>query len=191
MLSAGRVSSTPIADHRILLLGAGSAAVGVAGYLHTALIEAGLSADEADARIALVDLGGLLHQGRADLSETQRRFARPEADAAAWSSDAHAAADLASVVARFRPTVLIGLSTAGGAFTRANRAADGDDADRPVILPLSNPSSRSEADPQDVLTWTDGRALIATGSRTPRRPRRTAPSRSRSATTPTSSRPWD
>ncbi len=122
VLSACRISSTPIADHRILLLGAGSAAIGVAGYLHKALTEAGLSADEADARIALVDLGGLVHQGRADLSETQRRFARPESDAAAWSSAAGAAPDLASVVARFRPTVLIGLVDRRGRVHRTDRA---------------------------------------------------------------------
>jgi malate dehydrogenase (oxaloacetate-decarboxylating) len=164
VLSACRISLTPIHEQRILLLGAGSAAIGVARYLSAAMLDSALSTEQAATRIALVDQVGLVHQGRADLSEAQRRFARPESDAVAWSSDQGCHADLASVVARYRPTVLIGLSTAGGAFTESIVRQMAATARRPVILPLSNPSSCSEANPQDLLTWTDGRALVATGS---------------------------
>jgi malate dehydrogenase (oxaloacetate-decarboxylating) len=164
VLSAGRVTGTGIRDQRVTLLGAGSAAIGVAGYLHTSMQEDGLSPEQADARIALVDIDGLLHDGRTDLSPAQQRFARPAADAREWQPTSARPADLASVVAGFRPTVLIGLSTAGGAFTEPIVRRMAEYAERPVVLPLSNPSSRSEAEPRDVLAWTDDRALVATGS---------------------------
>ncbi len=164
VLSGCRISGVPIEQQRILILGAGSAAIGVSGFLHAALLEAGLSPDQALDRIALVDVDGLVHQGRDDLSEAQRRFARPASDALAWSGPAAGDPDLAAVTSGYRPTVLIGLSTAGGAFTEDIVRQMAATNERPIILPLSNPSSRSEADPQDVMTWTDGRALVATGS---------------------------
>ncbi|MFZ2016501.1 MAG: NAD-dependent malic enzyme [Nocardioides sp.] len=164
VLSACRATGTGIRDQRVTLLGAGSAAVGVAGYLHTAMQEDGLSPEQAYARIALVDVDGLLHDGRADLSPVQQRFARPAADARDWQPTSGRPADLASVVDGFRPTVLIGLSTAGGAFTEPIVRRMAAYAERPVVLPLSNPSSRSEAEPRDVLAWTHDRALVATGS---------------------------
>ncbi|WP_395728679.1 NAD-dependent malic enzyme [Nakamurella sp.] len=163
VLRACGVSGTPIHEQRIVLLGAGSAAIGVARYLRAAMIEHSLSPAAAARRIALVDKFGLVHQDRADLSPAQREFARPPADATDWASD-QGGANLASVVERFRPTTLIGLSTAGGAFTEPIVRQMARNAPRPIILPLSNPSSCSEADPRDVLTWTDGRALVATGS---------------------------
>ncbi|MGD9961353.1 NAD-dependent malic enzyme [Nocardioides sp.] len=164
VLSACRATGTGIGDQRVTLLGAGSAAIGVAGYLHAAMEEDGLSPEQAAARIALVDVDGLLHSGRTDLSPTQRRFARSAADAQEWQPTSGRRADLASVVEGFRPTVLIGLSTAGGAFTEPIVRAMAGHVERPVILPLSNPSSRSEADPHDLMAWTEGRALVATGS---------------------------
>jgi malate dehydrogenase (oxaloacetate-decarboxylating) len=164
VLSACRVSGIPLVQQRVLLLGAGSAAIGVAGYLRTAMIDAGLSAQQAGDRIALVDLDGLVHHGRADLSDAQRQFARPESDAARWASGAGQTPDFTAVVDNYVPTILIGLSTAGGAFTEPIVRRMAANAARPIILPLSNPSIRSEAEPQDVLDWTKGSALVATGS---------------------------
>jgi len=164
VLSACTISGTPIHEQRIVLLGAGSAAIGVARYLRAAMIENSLGSAAAAERIALVDQLGLVHQDRGDLSKAQREFARPPSDASDWASDRGYRADLAPVVQRFRPTVLIGLSTAGGAFTEPIVRQMARNAPRPIILPLSNPSNCSEADPQDVLTWTDDRALVATGS---------------------------
>jgi len=164
VLSGCRISAVPIEQQRILILGAGSAATGVSGFLRAALLEAGLTPEQASDRIALVDVDGLVHQGRDDLSDVQRRFARPASDASAWGGPAGSNPDLVAVAKGYLPTILIGLSTAGGAFTEAVVRAMAATVDRPIILPLSNPSSRSEADPQDLMTWTDGRALVATGS---------------------------
>jgi malate dehydrogenase (oxaloacetate-decarboxylating) len=164
VLSGCRISGVPIEEQRILILGAGSAAIGVSGFLRAALIDTGLSPAQAVDRIALVDADGLVHQGRDDLSDVQRRFARPASDALAWSGPAAGDPGLAAVTTGYRPTVLIGLSTAGGAFTEDIVRAMAATNERPIILPLSNPSSRSEADPQDLMTWTEGRALVATGS---------------------------
>lgn len=164
VLSGCRMTGRPLDEHRVAILGAGSAAIGAAGYLEQALIESGLGPEEALDRIALVDVDGLVHRGRGDLSASQRHFARDADDATRWDRHGTGAPDLEDVVTGFGPTVLIGLSTAGGAFTGAVVAAMTEHADSPIILPLSNPSSRSEADPADLLDWTEGRALVATGS---------------------------
>ncbi|HEY5848013.1 MAG TPA: NAD-dependent malic enzyme [Microlunatus sp.] len=162
VLAAAEASRTTLPDHRILLLGAGSAATGVAEYLTTAMTTAGLTPLQARSRLALVDVAGLIHDGRTDLDSTQRRYAVPSVLARNWSRDANP--DFASVMAGFEPTVLIGLSTAAGAFTEAIVRGMAARVARPVILPLSNPSSRAEAMPADLMAWTEGRALIATGS---------------------------
>ncbi len=164
VLGGCRITGRPLAENRVTILGAGSAAIGVAGYLERALVESGLGPQEALDRIALVDVDGLVHSRRDDLSASQRHFARDVDDATRWDRRGTGAPDLEDVVAGFGPTVLIGLSTAGGAFTQSVVAAMTEHADSPIILPLSNPSSRSEADPADLLDWTEGRALVATGS---------------------------
>jgi malate dehydrogenase (oxaloacetate-decarboxylating) len=162
VLAACEVSSTSLTEHRFAFLGAGSAATGVAEYLATALVAMGLPLQEAYARFALVDVSGLLTDDRTDLNAAQRPFATPVGTAALWAKEGRPG--LAEVVAGFRPTVLIGLSTAGGAFTEPIVRDMAAQVRRPVILPLSNPSSRAEALPADLLAWTDGRALVATGS---------------------------
>jgi malate dehydrogenase (oxaloacetate-decarboxylating) len=162
VLAAADTAGTPLPEHRFLILGAGSAGTGVAEYLTTELIGSGLTADAARARFPLVDVSGLIHDGRPDLTPEQLAFAVPAAQAAAWAADGRA--DFATVMSCFDPTVLIGLSTAAGAFTEPLVRGMASRVRRPIILPLSNPSSRSEAEPADLLAWTDGRALVATGS---------------------------
>ncbi|WP_078947615.1 NAD-dependent malic enzyme [Streptomyces griseus] len=155
LTTATTVAGTRLTDQRIVILGAGSAAVGVADMIRTAMTEDGLSQDEARSRFWFVDVEGLLVASRDGLSEEQRVYAR---------SDEQESYGLAEVVRRVEPTVLIGLSTAKGAFTEEIVRQMASVCDRPVIFPLSNPTSHSEADPADLARWTDGRALVATGS---------------------------
>jgi malate dehydrogenase (oxaloacetate-decarboxylating) len=161
LTTATKVAGASLTDHRIVVLGAGSAAVGVADMIRTALVEEGLSEEEAADRFWFVDIDGLLVNSRTDLTPEQRVYARDDAEARQWGGDAP---DLGRVVAEVKPTVLIGLSTAHGAFTEEIVRTMADSCDRPVILPLSNPTSNAEADPADLARWTDGRALIAAGS---------------------------
>ncbi|MDH6605615.1 malate dehydrogenase (oxaloacetate-decarboxylating) [Streptomyces sp. SAI-208] len=162
LTTATKVAGAALTDHRIVVLGAGSAAVGVADMIRTALVEEGLSAQEAADRFWFVDIDGLLTDSRTDLTPEQRVYARDDEDVRQWGGPD--APDLARVVGEVRPTVLIGLSTAHGAFTEEIVRTMADSCDRPVILPLSNPTSNAEADPADLARWTDGRALIAAGS---------------------------
>lgn len=161
LTTATKVAGASLTDHRIVVLGAGSAAIGVADMIRTALVEEGLSEEEAADRFWFVDIDGLLVDSRTDLTPEQRVYARDDEEVRQWGADAP---DLARVVGEVRPTVLIGLSTAHGAFTEEIVRTMAAACDRPVILPLSNPTSNAEADPADLARWTDGRALIAAGS---------------------------
>lgn len=155
LTTATTLAGTRLTDHRIVVLGAGSAAVGVADMIRTAMTDEGLSQDEAGSRFWFVDVDGLLVDSRDGLSEEQRVYAR---------GDVRESYGLAEVVRRVEPTVLIGLSTAKGAFSEEIVRQMASGCERPVIFPLSNPTSHAEADPADLARWTDGRALVATGS---------------------------
>ncbi|MGA5140700.1 NAD-dependent malic enzyme [Streptomyces azureus] len=157
--TAANVSGTALSEQRLVILGAGSAAIGVADMIRTAMIEEGLSEDEAAARFWILDVDGLLVRSRTELTPQQRMFARDDNEVNGWDGTG-----LAEVVRRVEPTALIGLSTAHGAFTEEIVRQMGSTCERPVIFPLSNPTSHSEAEPADLTRWTDGRALIATGS---------------------------
>ncbi|MEU6223428.1 NAD-dependent malic enzyme [Streptomyces sp. NPDC047042] len=155
LTTATRVTGTRLADHRIVILGAGSAAVGVADMIRSALVDDGVPEKEAASRFWFVDVDGLLTGSREDLTDEQRIYAR---------DDEQEPYGLAEVVDRVEPTVLIGLSTVHGAFTEQIVRRMAASCDRPVIFPLSNPTSHAEADPADLVRWTDGRVLVATGS---------------------------
>jgi malate dehydrogenase (oxaloacetate-decarboxylating) len=157
LIGAVEVAGTPLTEQRIVMLGAGSAAIGVADEIRQALVDEGLSQDEARRRFWVVDIDGLLAKGRPGLSAAQEVYAREDA---AELADA----PLADVVRAVRPTALVGLSTARGAFTEGVVREMAAHTDRPIILPLSNPTNRSEADPRDLMRWTGGRVLTATGS---------------------------
>ncbi|MFI0508936.1 NAD-dependent malic enzyme [Streptomyces sp. WSLK1-5] len=160
LTTATKVTGAALTDHRIVVLGAGSAAIGVADMIRTALVDEGLTEEQAADRFWFVDIDGLLVDSRTGLTPEQRVYARDDEDVRQWGE----APDLARVVGEVRPTVLIGLSTAHGAFTEEIVRTMAGSCDRPVILPLSNPTSNAEAEPADLARWTDGRALIATGS---------------------------
>ncbi|MFF4211333.1 NAD-dependent malic enzyme [Streptomyces sp. NPDC001796] len=157
--TACQVAGTPLTGQRLVVLGAGSAAVGVADMIRAALVDEGLSEKDAAGRFWFVDVGGLLVDSRGDLTDEQRVYARADEEVAGWGDTG-----LAEVVRRIEPTALIGLSTAHGAFTEGIVRQMASTCERPVIFPLSNPTSHAEADPADLARWTDGRALIAAGS---------------------------
>jgi malate dehydrogenase (oxaloacetate-decarboxylating) len=164
LLAALRISRRPLAEQRILFLGAGAAGIGIARLTRAAMLADGVSADVAARAIVQLDSKGLIHHAREGLDEDKREFAlTPDALRALGleEPDRHG---FESVVRRFRPTALIGTSAQPGAFTEPVVREMARHVERPLILPLSNPTSCSEAAPADLLRWTDGRALVATGS---------------------------
>ena len=152
-----------LADQRIVLLGAGSAAAGITRQLVTGMRSDGLSADEARRRIWLVDAPGLVHSRQKDLDAFKSEYARPFETVADWAG-APERIPLLEVVKRARPTILIGAAAQPQAFTEEIVREMARHVTRPMIFPLSNPTSKSEALPVDLLNWTEGRALVATGS---------------------------
>ena len=165
VLAAVRATGIGLADHRIVIFGAGTAGVGIADQLTAALTASGLSAAAATARIWALDRAGLLMAADPSLSPQQRRYARDPADVPGWAHDPGAGGiGLAEVIRRVRPTILIGTSAQGGAFTEAIVTEMAAHVSRPVILPMSNPTSLAEARPADLIRWTGGRALVAAGS---------------------------
>ena len=164
ILGAVSVTGNRLRDQQIVFLGAGSAAVGVADYLRAALVQDGLSETEARGRILMVDKGGLLHSRRTDLTPEQLVYAQSAERVADWPRTAQGNTGLADVIGRVEATILIGLSTVGGAFTEPIVREMARKTERPVIFPLSNPTAHSEANPDDLIRWTNGSALVATGS---------------------------
>lgn len=156
------VAGSRLADQQVVMLGAGSAGIGVMEMVRQEMVDEGLSPDEARARCWVVDVRGLLTSGRDDLSDDRRPFAHDPADVADWGVTG--LPSLADVVENLTVGVLLGLSTAQGAFTEDVVRKMAAEVDRPIVFPLSNPTSNAEARPADVDEWTDGRALIATGS---------------------------
>jgi malate dehydrogenase (oxaloacetate-decarboxylating) len=159
---ASKVAGRPLSQQQVVMLGAGSAGIGVLDMVHREMVTEGLSERDAAARIWVVDVVGLLTDDRTDLSVGQRRYAQPAERVADWGLSG--AAQLADVVHHVDVGVLLGLSTAAGAFTEAIVREMAAKTQRPIIFPLSNPTSRAEAHPAELDAWTDGRALIATGS---------------------------
>jgi malate dehydrogenase (oxaloacetate-decarboxylating) len=162
--AAIKVAGKPMREQQVVFFGAGSAATGVADYLCAAMVADGLAEEDARRRFWMVDRGGLLHAGRTDLTPEMRRYAQPEERVAGWPSARHGSIMLGEVIANVEATILIGLSTVGGAFTESIVREMARKVRRPVIFPLSNPTDKSEAAPSDLMCWTEGRALIATGS---------------------------
>jgi malate dehydrogenase (oxaloacetate-decarboxylating) len=165
-ISATRVCGTPMRNQRVVVFGAGTAGVAVADQLRDTMVREGLSRDEASRRFWCVDLPGLLTTGMAgQLHDFQLPYARPDAESKSWRHDGpHHGVTLAEVVHRVKPTMLIGASAVSGAFTEAIVRGMAAHTERPIVFTLSSPHVRAEALPSDLIAWTDGRALIATGS---------------------------
>ncbi len=159
---AAKVAGKPLSQQQIVMLGAGSAGIGVLNMVKREMVAQGLSEQEAASRIWVVDIVGLLTDDRTDLSDGQRAFAQPASAVAGWGLSGPA--QLSDVVHHVDVGVLLGLSTASGAFTEEIVREVASKTERPIIFPLSNPTSRAEAHPAELDEWTEGRALIATGS---------------------------
>jgi len=164
VLGAVKVTGKSLKEQQIVMLGAGGSGIGVADGLRMGMISEGLSEEEARSRFWIVDKDGLLHAGRNDLSAEQRVYARPEINAAGWPRSSNGHIGLADVIGKINATTLIGFSTVGGAFSEPIVRKMARKVERPIIFPLSNPTSKSEATAEDLIHWTDGRALVASGS---------------------------
>jgi malate dehydrogenase (oxaloacetate-decarboxylating) len=164
VVGASKVAGISIKEHQIVFVGAGSAAIGVADYLRAAMVEEGLSEKEARARFWIVDKDGLLESNRHDLTDEQKVYARSPDELSDWLRDQKGTVGLAEVIGKIDVTVLIGLSTVKGIFSEPVVREMAKKTKRPIIFPLSNPTSHSEAEPADLIRWTDGQALVATGS---------------------------
>jgi malate dehydrogenase (oxaloacetate-decarboxylating) len=164
LLSAINVTGVTLTGQRVAVFGAGSAGTGICALLLRAMIDVGLSESEARGRFYLVDRQGLLVEGMPDLQPFQAPFAQKRERVAAWTFEAPGRIGLADVVANAHPTVLIGTSGQAHAFSEPIVRAMAAHVREPLIFPLSNPTERSEGTPQDIFAWTEGRAVIGTGS---------------------------
>jgi len=163
IFSAVRASGSRLREQTIAIHGAGTAGLGIADMLRDQMIREGLSPSEATRRFYPMGRNGLLVADDQRLLDFQVPYARSRDEVAAWQ-DSTGRIDLATVVSRARPTVLIGTSTQAGAFNERIVREMASYTDRPIILPLSNPTSKAEALPSDLIEWTDGKVLTATGS---------------------------
>ena len=167
VLAAVRAIGKPLADQRFVFLGAGAAGTGIARTVRAAMIAQGVDAATVKRSIVTVDTKGLVFSSRDELDDDKREFAMGPDELSHHGLDALAPGDrrnLEAVVAAVKPTMLIGTSGVAGAFTEAALREMAAHTEQPVVFPLSNPTAKTEALPADIMTWTEGRALIATGS---------------------------
>ena len=164
LLAAGNATGIPLKDHRVAFVGFGSAGIGIARLLISMMQDQGLTERQAFARIYAMGSHGLLVDGRPGVRDEQKAFVRSAGDIQEWKVEGAREIGLLDVVRNAKPTVLIGVSGQPGTFTEEAIRAIAEYAERPVLFPLSNPTSRSEATPQQLLEWTGGRAIIGTGS---------------------------
>jgi malate dehydrogenase (oxaloacetate-decarboxylating) len=164
LLSAINVTGMPLSEQRIAVMGAGSAGCGIASLILRAMVEGGLAEDEATRRFFMVDRDGLLLDGMTGIEPFQKPYLQKKAAVEGWVLDHPDKIALLDVVRHAKPTVLIGVSGQPGAFSQTIVHAMVEHNARPVIFPLSNPTSRAEATPEDLETWTEGRAVVGTGS---------------------------
>ena len=163
--TALRISETDIRNHRVVIFGSGTAGIGNADQIRVAMMQAGFSKEEATRHFWCVDIQGLLLDSMGSaLRDFQVPYARPADEVKDWKRDMpQGGISLAEVVRQVHPTMLIGTSTAPGTFTEAIVKEMAAHTQRPIIFPLSNPTQLMEASASDLITWTEGRALVATG----------------------------
>lgn len=164
VLAAVRFTGVPLSKHRVLIHGAGTAGVGVADIIREGMVKAGLPAEQGFGQFYTLNSRGLIVEDSEGVRDFQQPYARSRAEVADWAVADPNRISLEEVVANAKPTILIGTSAQTGAFNEAVVTTMAGYCERPIIMPLSNPTSRSEANPADVLAWTNGQALIATGS---------------------------
>jgi malate dehydrogenase (oxaloacetate-decarboxylating) len=164
VLTASDVAGLDLKDHRVVVLGAGTAGCGITDQICDAVFHSGVDKDTARKQFWLVDRNGLLVSDQADLVEFQKPYARVRSELSDWDIKDQSNITLAEVVSHVKPTILIGCSTVHGAFTEEIVRDMCANCDVPIIMPLSNPTSKSEAEPKDLIHWSDGKALVAAGS---------------------------
>ncbi|PEE17732.1 NAD-dependent malic enzyme [Bacillus cereus] len=162
VLSAVKASGVPLSEHRVVVFGAGTAGIGIADQVRDAMVRVGLSDEESHNRFWCIDRNGLVTDNMEDLLDFQMPYARKEAEVSEWKQND--VIGLAEVVKHVKPTILIGTSTVAGAFKEEIIKEMASHVERPIILPMSNPTPLAEAKPVDLIEWTEGRALVATGS---------------------------
>ncbi|MDA2563479.1 oxaloacetate-decarboxylating malate dehydrogenase [Bacillus cereus group sp. MYBK57-1] len=162
VLSAVKASGVPLNEHRVVVFGAGTAGIGIADQVRDAMVRVGVSEEESYKRFWCIDRNGLVTDNMEDLLDFQIPYARKEAEVSEWKEND--VIGLAEVVKHVKPTILIGTSTVAGAFKEEIIKEMASHVERPIILPMSNPTPLAEAKPADLIEWTEGRALVATGS---------------------------
>ncbi|MFK4423241.1 MULTISPECIES: oxaloacetate-decarboxylating malate dehydrogenase [Bacillus] len=162
VLSAVKASGVPLSEHRVVVFGAGTAGIGIADQVRDAMVRVGLSDEESHNRFWCIDRNGLVTDNMEDLLDFQIPYARKEDEVSDWKQND--AIGLAEVVKHVKPTILIGTSTVAGAFKEEIIKEMASHVERPIILPMSNPTPLAEAKPADLIEWTEGKALVATGS---------------------------
>jgi malate dehydrogenase (oxaloacetate-decarboxylating) len=170
LYKALKITGKKFSDQQVIILGAGSAGIGVADYILQAMITEGMEETKARRHFFILDSKGLLLTTRTDLSEAQQKFAQPAAELASLDKNASEGGEkigFDEVVRNISATILIGVSSQPNQFTEPIVKQMANNIDRPIIFPLSNPSDRAEAAPKDLIQWTEGRALIATGTEFP------------------------
>jgi malate dehydrogenase (oxaloacetate-decarboxylating) len=165
VLAGMRVAGSRVSEQRVVIFGAGTAGVGIAEQIRAVMVGDGLGEDEATSRFWLVDKQGLLVEDMSGLRDFQQPYARQRSELDEWKTEAgDGSVGLYDVVANVHPTIIVGTSTVGGAFTEQILREMAAHVKRPLIFPLSNPTERIEAVPADAIKWTDGRGLVGTGT---------------------------
>ena len=157
LATALQIIDAPLTEQRVLFLGAGSAGIGIANLIAAAMQRKGISQQEARSRISLFDIDGLLEASRTDLSEAQKEYAHK----------ATPSKDLVTTIETFKPTVLVGVSTKGGAFNQRVIEAMSRLNERPIIFAISNPTDKAECSAEQAYTWSNGKVLFAAGVQFP------------------------
>ncbi|MGR9000086.1 MAG: NAD-dependent malic enzyme [Gammaproteobacteria bacterium] len=164
LLAAVKAAGVKLCDQNVVFLGVGSAGCGIAEQIIAAMIKEGVSESEARQRIFMVGYRGLLHDGLEEISDFKLDLAQSCERVKTWASDESLGISLLDVIKQCSPSILIGVSGQPGMFTEEIIRAMAERTQRPMIFPLSNPTARMEATPSDLITWTEGKALVATGS---------------------------
>lgn len=163
LFAAVQINKQKLSQQRIAILGGGSAGTGIADTIVAAMVSEGLSAEEACRRIYIVDIDGLIHFSSKQIYDSQRAYVQPQSALKDWKLNSETIS-LLDVVKNAHPTILIGVCAQGGAFTKEIIQEMAKHTERPIIFPLSNPTSKAECTAEEAIQWTQGKAILATGS---------------------------
>ncbi|MBE0339100.1 NAD-dependent malic enzyme [Paenibacillus sp. 23TSA30-6] len=164
VISALKVTGIPLQKQRILIFGPGAAGIGNADQIRDAMMKQGLSEKESSQRFWTYDYRGLLTEGMENIFDFQKPYLRSEDEVRSWARSDDGKITLLEVIRQIKPTILIGTSGVQGAFSEKIIKEMANHVERPIIMPMSNPTALAEAIPEELIRWTQGRALIATGS---------------------------